>query len=413
MSELTGTRWLIIADDLTGAADAAVAFAQRSTDCRVLCGETSPNPPDADVLACTLDSRGADVATAIERSEAVLLRYGHSDRRLFKKIDSILRGHPGEEIAAALRFRSRHSGRAFGLLAPAFPATGRTTINGHVHVNGRPLEPAPEGEHGIASSDLVEVLARARLRGAVIPIEVVRDCVALERALRHHQHRGDVAICDAMEQTDLEKIARIGLAIEETVFIGSAGLARAIASLTTAEKNPALSIAHRTTPVLTIIGSQASASHGAVRRLAHDPMVFSVALDERSFAPPAALHTEHRIRAAADALRAGRDVLIYMEPSSEPQLSIGARVAHNLAAMTTSLLPHAGSLIASGGDTATALFAHAGVHSLRLLDEFEPGISLGMTAGDVSIPVITKSGSFGDEECLLRIAHHLHMLSDT
>jgi 4-hydroxythreonine-4-phosphate dehydrogenase len=102
-----------------------------------------------------------------------------------------------------------------------------------------------------------------------------------------------------------------------------------------------------------------------------------------------------------------------MEPSPEPQLSIRARVAHNLAAMTSSLLPHAGSLIASGGDTATALFAHAGVHSLRLLDEFEPGISLGLTAGDVSIPVVTKSGSFGDEECLLRIAHHLHMLSDT
>jgi uncharacterized protein YgbK (DUF1537 family) len=142
-------------------------------------------------------------------------------------------------------------------------------------------------------------------------------------------------------------------------------------------------------------------------------MVFSVELHERSFAPPAAVHTEHRIRAAADALRAGRDVLIYMEPSPEPQLSIGARVAHNLAAMTTSLLPHAGSLIASGGDTATALFAHAGVHSLRLLDEFEPGICLGMTVGDLSIPVITKSGSFGDEECLLRIAHHLHMLSDT
>jgi uncharacterized protein YgbK (DUF1537 family) len=409
LSELTGNRWLIIADDLTGAADAAVAFAQRSMDCRVV--SSLDRAQQADVLACNLDSRGADVRVAVERHEAALSTYGGIHRRLFKKIDSILRGHPAEEIASTLRHA--RAPRGFGLLAPAFPATGRTTVNGHVHVHGRVLESSGSREPEAFSANLVEVLAAVAIKAEVVPLQVVRDVVALPRALQRLKDLGQVAICDAINSSDLEHIAQAGLAIEGSIFIGSAGLARAIASLSAAGSHLAPPFSRRTTPVLAIIGSQAGASHRAVRKLATDPAVLSVMLYERSFDPPADRDAKDQMTAAAEALKSGCDVLIYMDESTEPQLSIRTQVAHNLAAMTTPLLPYAGSLIASGGDTATALFAHAGVHTLRLLDEIEPGICLGLTLGAISIPVVTKSGSFGDEECLLRIAHHLHTLSDT
>ena len=44
-----------------------------------------------------------------------------------------------------------------------------------------------------------------------------------------------------------------------------------------------------------------------------------------------------------------------------------------------------------------------GVNGIRLLDEIEPGIPLGITLGGVSVPVVTKAGGFGDEGCLKRM----------
>jgi uncharacterized protein YgbK (DUF1537 family) len=70
----------------------------------------------------------------------VLQQLMEPDRLLFKKIDSTLRGQPASETAAALAHLKAQSGSAFGIFAPAFPATNRTTIDGRVVVGGRPLE---------------------------------------------------------------------------------------------------------------------------------------------------------------------------------------------------------------------------------------------------------------------------------
>src|SRR5439155_24977439 len=55
---------------------------------------------------------------------------------VYKKIDSVLRGHPGAELAGVLDV---YGGRA--LVAPAFPAQGRTTRHGVQLVHGAPVEP--------------------------------------------------------------------------------------------------------------------------------------------------------------------------------------------------------------------------------------------------------------------------------
>ena len=49
-------------------------------------------------------------------------------------------------------------------------------------------------------------------------------------------------------------------------------------------------------------------------------------------------------------------------------------------------------LAATGGETAAALLARFGVNGIRLVDEIEPGVSLGVTLGEFSLPVVTKAG---------------------
>lgn len=120
---MTEVDWLIVADDLTGACDAAVQFARdrnrdRQGAVTVMLAPDTP-PPGASVIAVSTDSRNLEEREAAAAVAAVAQHY--RARSVFKKIDSVLRGHPGAEIAAAME--------AFGyddaVATPAFPALGR------------------------------------------------------------------------------------------------------------------------------------------------------------------------------------------------------------------------------------------------------------------------------------------------
>ncbi|MGO8565420.1 four-carbon acid sugar kinase family protein, partial [Rhizobium ruizarguesonis] len=55
---------------------------------------------------------------------------------LYNTVDSTIRGHVGAEVSAA----RAASGRAVSIVAPAFPAGGRTTEGGLQLLRGVPLE---------------------------------------------------------------------------------------------------------------------------------------------------------------------------------------------------------------------------------------------------------------------------------
>jgi Sugar-binding N-terminal domain len=61
-------RWLIVADDLTGAADCAIAFARRGFESVVTWGEGARIAPPA--LSVDADSRGHSPAEAVRRQLA-------------------------------------------------------------------------------------------------------------------------------------------------------------------------------------------------------------------------------------------------------------------------------------------------------------------------------------------------------
>ena len=134
-------RWLVLADDLTGAADCAIALGRRGLAAVVIWGDIrSARSRQEPILAYDTASRGLSADAAAARHRDVLASQPGSGRLLFKKIDSTLRGQPAAEIAATLECLGSRSGPAFGVLAAAFPATGRTTRGGRILVNGRTLE---------------------------------------------------------------------------------------------------------------------------------------------------------------------------------------------------------------------------------------------------------------------------------
>jgi hypothetical protein len=96
---------VIVADDLTGAADTSACFAQAGLSTVIhLSGTTVPN---ADVLAVSTESRDLDkiAAVAAVRSALSLIIGGQPGAApwwIYKKMDSALRGHPRDELLAAM-----------------------------------------------------------------------------------------------------------------------------------------------------------------------------------------------------------------------------------------------------------------------------------------------------------------------
>jgi uncharacterized protein YgbK (DUF1537 family) len=106
-------------------------------------------------------------------------------------------------------------------------------------------------------------------------------------------------------------------------------------------------------------------------------------------------------------LAGGGDALIEIMMDAEPDLSLGPRLSLGLADALRSEAPAIGAFAATGGETAAVLLSRFGVNGIRLSDEIEPGVSLGLTLGKLSVPVATKAGAFGDKLSLVRIRERL------
>ncbi|HKV45368.1 MAG TPA: four-carbon acid sugar kinase family protein [bacterium] len=131
----------ILADDLTGAADAAHYF--RSERCRVRVTFDGAAPWAPSLGAGTVqvhdsETRAVPASAARDRiigAVAALLNRPGPAPRVFKKVDSTLRGPLGVELEATLRTLRW----PLALLAPALPVHRRTVRGGRVAVDGVPV----------------------------------------------------------------------------------------------------------------------------------------------------------------------------------------------------------------------------------------------------------------------------------
>jgi uncharacterized protein YgbK (DUF1537 family) len=135
----------IVADDLTGAADAGVSFASAgfATTVTWSVGDVGSLLRGCDAIAIDVETRTRDEADAVAQvSAAVSALRLRRVATLYKKSDSLLRGHVGVEAAAALEAWYPD---ALAIAAFAFPDAGRTTVHGrqraHELGDGAPIAP--------------------------------------------------------------------------------------------------------------------------------------------------------------------------------------------------------------------------------------------------------------------------------
>jgi uncharacterized protein YgbK (DUF1537 family) len=326
---------VLLADDLTGACDSAAAFLRTGRAVRVWLGAAASFPATEPVQAFNTDSRSLSPAKAsriVSRTAAALAL--NSETLLFKKIDSAARGPVAAEILAA----HRSFGSRAVLLAPAFPAAGRTVRNGILEIQDA------TGQH--TQIDIASLFPP----GSRSLIALVSRPEELAAALHTAK---PVLLCDASTQSHLEALVRAAEQFPGLLFAGSAGLAQALASRAARRirRVPPLSASC----TLIVAGS--------------DHPVTKLQLETLDRVDPRAVQVL-RIRHG----RSDRARILNAFRTFAPQ-----------------------ALILTGGDTALLAASTLGAHSFILHGELAPGIPWGIVQGGRSegCIVITKSGGFG------------------
>ena len=137
----------LVADDLTGAGDAAVGFAEQGWRVELLLDTEHTRQPHHGypesrpiVLAVTTGSRALPDDRAAEvTDQAVTGLLAAGAERLYLKIDSTVRGSVAGQIRGALTAWRRRYPAAGAIICPAFPAQNRTVHDGTVLVGGVPV----------------------------------------------------------------------------------------------------------------------------------------------------------------------------------------------------------------------------------------------------------------------------------
>lgn len=211
---------VVIGDDLTGSNATGSLYARQGLKAvTVSTLEAAARVArDVDVLVFTSDSRHLPAAEAAPRVRHVVMGLADYDAQIAKRVDTTLRGNVGAESEAALTalramFPQRHY---VGLVVPAFPASGRTTVGGIQLINGEPIAnsfAAVDPFTPVTDSDVARVLAQqSSLSSVRIDIHQVRTDVS--SALRSAAITADFIIADAITDDDISLIAEAAAALQ-------------------------------------------------------------------------------------------------------------------------------------------------------------------------------------------------------
>lgn len=331
----------ILADDLTGALDSAAPFAARG--CRV---EVALHPEataeacaqGAEIVSVSTQSReltAAEARAAVTRSAALL----PPGTRIFKKIDSRLKGHIEAELSALVFSRA--------LVVPAIIDFGRVVRDGMVTGFG-----------------IEQAIPIAPVLGRFAETSIIPDV-----------------------RCDEEMQAALGWADDADLLVGARGLTEALARrLTGIEESTAPTLAGPRG--ILVVGSRdpiTLAQVEALRRrtdVTHVPAVNGVFDPQLVSRPGASL------------------ILVQAVPGD--RVARPDEVASSLGEhLRLSVRDRCDTLFLTGGATAEAVLGALGIDRMRLLGECLPGLPVGV-AGELTI--VAKSGGFGDEGTLVRVA---------
>lgn len=407
-------KFMIIADDLSGACDTAVQFQKFGHRSLVLSriDRALSLAGRYHAMALTTNSRDLKPDAAREGMRALcpfLKRLGKV--AIYKKIDSTWRGNIGTELEVLIQ----ELGLRFALICSAFPENGRAGIGGYLLVDGALLHRTPMAKD--PSSPITEGYLPALLSGqtdlpvAHLPLRLVESGAdAVCRFITDKIEAGPcLLIADACENRHLDTLTSIAdKDLDPFLFAGSAGLSAAVLRRSRGAQSKSL-------PVLTVAGSVHPKSIEQIDKLIEAYPIGAVYLPCEAALSPDSNRMESLRAEAGRILEKGEDLVVRTCRSAEDcraallegeRAGLGASEVAGVISETVrdfilDILPEAvGGIMATGGTTALKLLEGFSGEGIEMVEEIEPGVPIGRIVGGRldGVRILTKAGGFGSPE---------------
>jgi uncharacterized protein YgbK (DUF1537 family) len=416
---------LVVADDFSGANDAAGCFASAGFSAYTRLDARLPKPPWPDVIVLNARTRflEAKKAFAVSRDTwAAALKAVHPMIH-FHKIDSTLRGNPEHEAEGLVAA----TGCPVVAVLPAYPAMGRTVVRGEMWVQGRRLDKSDYAKDPLTPARGYRVHERFS-NLPCLPVflpHVRRGAGHLAGYLKQHKLKNRSIrfwSFDCEQDSDLNIIAQACMMAGCRHYAGASGLAGALADM----HAPAQRLVKRAIfprRLLILAGTVSDVTRVQLRQAA-----IETGLAWRALTPQEAIAlTPKESRAiAGDGIQALRKKgalalsSTFLKEDAAETKRLGGMGGHSdskIADLAVTHLVQIGTrlswpthtVLLTGGHTAEKYFESRGLIGNWVFPPILPGFSLGLAEGAAKQRqwLISKPGGFGGPRNLVQVLRKL------
>lgn len=413
----------IIADDLTGANDSGVQLTKKGINTSVLFDIPESYQEFTEGLVIDTDSRAMTVenAVAVTRDAGVFLKE-EGFEVIYKKMDSTLRGHIGAELKALADVFQPE----FIVVAPAFPAMGRTTKDGNHYIHNVKIsdtETAEDPKHPVKNAFIPGVIEEdiGEKVGLLRQADIHTDAGAFrEKVERFRDDSVEYIVFDAGTEDDLQEAAlKMSGISDDVIWAGSAGLAEVLPEVLDLAGDSVEVFDSAAVDVMTVCGSLSQVTQEQVRFAAGKENITAVELDPVKFlSDEAEEYKTLTVQRCLDGFAEGNDAVLYVPSNTElreqvqrvgndlnlTSYEIGAVISKAIGEIVKATAegnPDLNGFVLTGGDTAKDTSFHLGGIGFELVEELETGIPMGRLIGtEREYMVVTKAGAFGREDSI-------------
>lgn len=410
------SRFIIIADDFTGANDTGVQLTKKGYNTFTLFEMEGFSEIDFDALVVDTETRSLTPENAYEKVRELLKKLKTSisanleEMVIYKKIDSTLRGNIVEEIRALYEeFRPE-----LVVFAPAYPKNNRITLNEVHYVNGVPVDKtefANDIKNPVKVSNIKKLFSNVDGDFKVRHV-YLNEIKYLEEILKNLQGVNTLTF-DAEKDADLIEIAtKVFRAEKKVLWVGSAGLAEALILSMKKEGK-----------IITISGSTRTVAISQLMNLSEKECIpiininlynlFSNEEDEKNricslvntYFDKDIIITSYMGQQDLDVTR---NISLELGIDLKDISQIIAEKISEISLKVINIIKPKG-LILTGGDIAFNVVKKLNAKIIKINNEIEPGIpEIELLKGPFKgLKIITKAGGFGNEMTLYNLYKHL------